>query len=112
LLTFKSSGANRAGARCVASSVAPSALTRSLPRTEALWHSVPIVPRHDPPKAVGGDFPSLVHELAAFLFSPTGLLALVAIIRHSDRVTMAFIATMAIGTSLLICNRTRLAPWD
>ena len=44
--------------------------------------------------------------LAAFLFSPAGLLALVAIIRHSERVTTAFIATMAIRTSLLICNRT------
>jgi hypothetical protein len=29
---------------------------------KALWHSDPIVPRHDPPKAVGGDFPSLVHD--------------------------------------------------
>lgn len=27
---------------------------------KALWHSDPIVPRHDPPKVVGGDFPSLV----------------------------------------------------
>jgi hypothetical protein len=69
----------------------PRPLTRSLPRTEALWHSVPIVPRHDPPKAVGGDFPSLVHELAAFLFSPAGLLALVD--RHSERVTMATFET-------------------
>ena len=29
---------------------------------KALWHSDPIVPRHDPPKVVGGDFPSLVSE--------------------------------------------------
>jgi hypothetical protein len=29
---------------------------------KALWHSEPIVPRHDPPKVVGGDFPSLVQD--------------------------------------------------
>jgi hypothetical protein len=29
---------------------------------KALWHSDPIVPRHDPPKVVGGKFPSLVDE--------------------------------------------------
>jgi hypothetical protein len=29
---------------------------------KALWHSDPIVPRHDLPKVVGGDFPSLVHD--------------------------------------------------
>jgi len=34
-----------------------------------------------------------------FLLSPAGLLTLVAIIRHSERVTMAFIATMATKTS-------------
>ena len=30
---------------------------------KALWHSDPIVPRHDPPKVVGGRFPSLADEL-------------------------------------------------
>jgi hypothetical protein len=29
---------------------------------KALWHSDPIVPRHDPPKVVGGNFPSLVRD--------------------------------------------------
>ena len=29
---------------------------------KALWHSDPIVPRHDPPKVVGGDFRSFVHD--------------------------------------------------
>jgi hypothetical protein len=36
---------------------------------------------------------------AAFLFTPTVLLTLVAVIRHSERVTMAFITTMATKTS-------------
>ena len=29
---------------------------------KALWHSDPVVPRHEPPKVVGGDFSSLVHD--------------------------------------------------
>ena len=29
---------------------------------KALWHSDPIVPRHDPPKVVGGKLPSLVDD--------------------------------------------------
>jgi hypothetical protein len=29
---------------------------------KALWHSDPIVPRHDPPKAVSGDFPSRLRD--------------------------------------------------
>jgi hypothetical protein len=29
---------------------------------KALWHSDPIVPRHDPPKVVGGKYPSLVDD--------------------------------------------------
>ena len=29
---------------------------------KALWHSDPIVPRHDPPKVVGGDCPSLADD--------------------------------------------------
>jgi hypothetical protein len=29
---------------------------------KALWHSDPIAPRHDRPKVVGGNFPSLVDD--------------------------------------------------
>jgi hypothetical protein len=36
---------------------------------KALWHSDPIVPRHDPPKVVGGDYSSLASdEDKAFFF--------------------------------------------
>jgi hypothetical protein len=49
-------------------------------------------------------FLRVMYALAAFLFSPAGLLALVAIIRQSTRVTMAFIAKMAIRISLLILS--------
>jgi hypothetical protein len=35
---------------------------------KALWHSDPIVPRHDPPKVVGGDFPSLADEADRVFF--------------------------------------------
>jgi hypothetical protein len=31
---------------------------------KALWHSDPIVPRHDPPKAAGGDFSSRIWAFA------------------------------------------------
>jgi hypothetical protein len=36
--------------------------------TKALWHSDPIVPRHDPPKVVGGKFPSLADEADRVFF--------------------------------------------
>ena len=35
---------------------------------KALWHSDPIVPRHDPPKVVGGDFPLLVGDVDRTFF--------------------------------------------
>ena len=35
---------------------------------KALWHSEPIVPRHDPPKVVGGRFPSLADEADRVFF--------------------------------------------
>jgi hypothetical protein len=35
---------------------------------KALWHSDPIVPRHDPPKVVGGRFPSLADEADRVFF--------------------------------------------
>jgi hypothetical protein len=61
---------------------------RGEPAADDLWRVIP-----------GHDGSLCQSALAAFLFSPAGLLALVAIIRHSERVTTAFIATMATKTS-------------
>jgi hypothetical protein len=36
---------------------------------KALWHSAPIVPKHDPPKVVGGAFPSLANEADRAFFT-------------------------------------------
>jgi hypothetical protein len=35
---------------------------------KALWHSDPIVPRHDPPKVVGADFPSVADDADRMFF--------------------------------------------
>ncbi len=48
--------------------------------------------------------------LAAFLFSPAGLLALVAIMRQSKKVTAALITTMVVKSQLFMisapCSRS------
>ena len=36
---------------------------------DKLWRSEPIVPRHDPPKAAGGEYPALVDNVDRLFFA-------------------------------------------
>ena len=42
--------------------------------TTALWHSDPITPKHDPPKAAGGEYSSLASAADRHFFADSGSL--------------------------------------